>query len=318
VSPDRWPEVAVLGLGTMGHGIAQCFAVKGHRVRLFDADPETLASAPARIRRNLDVFLDLALIEPAEAEACLANLAPCDGLDSLAQGADLIIEAVSEDLELKRRLFAQLEALAGPEAILATNTSALSIGLISQNLQRPERVVGLHFWNPPHVLPCVEIIRSRFTSEQVFEAAAALIQAIGKEPVRVLKDVPGFLGNRMQHALQREAMNLVDKGIASPEDVDRVVKYGFGPRLAFIGPLERADQGGLDVTYQVQSFLLPHLDNSTRPSSSLEAKVREGRFGLKTGQGYYDWPPDRVERTLRERDRLLIRILSLVRETGLD
>ena len=167
-----------------------------------------------------------------------------EDLPSAVQGTGLVIETVSEKLDLKRRLFAELEELTSPETILCSNTSALSITSISQGLRHPERVLGTHFWNPPHILPCVEVIKSQTTSDRVFEEVVSLLAELGKEPVRVLRDVPGFVGNRMQHALQREAMYLVDQGIAAPEEVDRVVKFGFGLRLALMGPLERSDWGG--------------------------------------------------------------------------
>lgn len=255
--------IGIIGAGTMGHGIAQCFAVKGWQVRLYDAHAETMETVLGRIRATLGVFVEAGIIDGDTAESALARVLLCDALTMATQGPDLIIETISEDLEIKRRLFTELEGLVGPETILCTNTSAISISAISQGLQHPERILGTHFWNPPHVLPCVEVIKSNFTSDAVFEKVVAIMAAIGKEPIRVLKDVPGFVGNRMQHALQREAMDLVDQGIAAPEEVDRVVKYGFGLRLALMGPLERADLGGLDITYRVQKYLLPYLCNQT-------------------------------------------------------
>jgi 3-hydroxybutyryl-CoA dehydrogenase len=171
--------------------------------------------------------------------------------------------------------------------------------------------VGTHFWNPPHVLPCVEVIKSRFTSDEVFEKIVGVLRAIDKEPIRVLKDVPGFIGNRMQHALQREAMDIVDQGIASPEEVDRVVKFGFGLRLALMGPLERSDQGGLDITYRVQKYLLPYLCNRIDPSPILTEKVSAGHLGVKAGRGYYEWPPEKTAETIKARDRLLLELIKL-------
>ena len=272
-------EIGIIGAGTMGHGIAQCFAVKGWQVRLYDAKPEMRDTALSRIRANLKVFVEAGIIDRASAEATPEQVTLYDTLAAAAVGPELIIETISEELDLKRRLFAELEGLVKPETILCTNTSAISISAISQGLKHPERVLGTHFWNPPHVLPCVEVIKSAYTSEAVFEKVVAIIAAIGKEPIRVLKDVPGFVGNRMQHALQREAMNLVDQGIAAPEDVDRVVKYGFGLRLALMGPLERADLGGLDITYRVQKYLLPYLCNETHPSPLLAEKVTPDTWG---------------------------------------
>lgn len=305
-------EVGIIGAGTMGHGIAQCFAVKGWQVRLYDTRPETLKTAPDRIRANLNVFVEAGIIDPDTARAAAERVILCDTLALAAQGPELIIETISEELDLKRKLFTELEGLVPPETIFCTNTSAISITSICRYLKHRERALGTHFWNPPHVLPCVEIIKSQYTSEDVFEKVVSIIAAIGKEPVRVHKDVPGFLGNRMQHALQREAMSIVEQGIASPEEVDRVVKFGFGLRLALMGPLERADLGGLDITYKVQKYLLPHLCNEIEPSALLAEKVAEGHLGAKSGQGYYPWPPEKTAETIRTRDRLLLDLIKLI------
>jgi 3-hydroxybutyryl-CoA dehydrogenase len=305
------PEVGIIGAGTMGHGIAQCFAVKGWQVRLFDVNREVLGTAPARIRSNLELFVEVGLAQPEAVAAALQNVALSADLPSAVQGPSLIIETVSEQLDLKRRLFTELETLVHPETILCTNTSALSIASISRGLKHPERVLGTHFWNPPHILPCVEVIKSETTSDRVFEEVVSLLADLGKEPVRVLRDVPGFIGNRMQHALQREAMNLVDQGIAAPEEVDRVVKFGFGLRLALMGPLERSDWGGLDITYQVQKYLLPYLCNDTKPLTLLAQKVSAGELGVKTGQGWFDWPKEKKAQAIKERDRRLIELIRL-------
>ncbi len=307
------PEVGIIGAGTMGHGIAQCFAVKGWRVRLYDVNREILCSAPARIRSNLELFVEVGWAQPEAIEEAIQNIALGQDLPSVTQGPGLIIETVSEQLDLKRRLLAKLEELSSSETILCTNTSALSITSISRGLKHPERVLGTHFWNPPHILPCVEVIKSETTSDRVFEEVVSLLAGLGKEPVRVLRDVPGFIGNRMQHALQREAMYLVDQGIAAPEEVDRVVKFGFGLRLALMGPLERSDWGGLDITYQVQKYLLPYLCSDTRPSPLLTQKVSVGDLGVKTGQGYFDWPAEKTARAIKERDRRLLALIHFLK-----
>jgi len=307
------PEVGIIGAGTMGHGIAQCFAVKGWQVRLYDINREVLGTALVRIRSNLELFVEVGWVQPEAVEAAIQNIALCQNLPSVAHGPGLIIETVSEQLDLKRRLLAELEELTGPETILCTNTSALSITSISRGLKHPERVLGTHFWNPPHILPCVEVIKSETTSDRVFEVVVSLLADLGKEPVRVLRDVPGFVGNRMQHALQREAMYLVDQGIAAPEEVDRVVKFGFGLRLALMGPLERSDWGGLDITYQVQKYLLPYLCNDTTPSPLLSRKVAAGELGAKTGQGWFDWPEEKKVRAIKERDRKLMALIHFLK-----
>jgi len=307
-------KIGILGAGTMGHGIAQCFAVKGYRVGVFDANPEALKSTPDRIRSSLDVFEALGLLGDDTVTRCLENLTLSDRLEAVTESSDLIIECIDENIDLKRRVFARVETATDPRTILCTNTSAISITEIGRGLQSRQRFLGTHFWNPPSIIPCVEVIRSEFTADAVFDTVVALMKTIGKEPIRVHKDVPGFVGNRMQHALQREAMSLVENGIAEPEDVDRVVKFGFGLRLALMGPLERADLGGLDVTYQVQKYLLKYLDNRTEPSQFLEKMVKKGHKGLKTGRGFYAWDRKKAEKAVKERDRLLLALIRLVSE----
>ena len=307
---------AIIGGGTMGHGIAQCFAVAGWRARVHDALPACLASLKDRVAANLAVFEEMGLVDAAGARAALDNIIPCHTLAEAVSDAALVVETVSENLALKGRIFGEIERAAPGDALLATNTSAIAIGEIAPALARPARLVGTHFWNPPHVIPCVEVIRHDGTDPAVFEAVADIMAAIGKEPVRVLQDLPGFLGNRLQHALQREALHLVDSGAASAEDVDKVVRHGFGLRLALMGPLKRADLGGLDVTLAVQSYLLPHLHDGVEASAGLREMVARGRLGAKVGRGYYDWPPEKLRRELHHRDRLLLAILKLRREAG--
>jgi len=305
--------IAILGAGTMGHGIAQVFAVRGHPVRLYDPSAAALEAAPQRIRRGMEPFLQLGLHTPREAERCLENLALCSELEAACRGARVVIEAAPEDLGLKQGLLARAQAAAEPDALLCSNTSALSVSAMSRGLEKPDRLVGTHFWNPAPVIPCVEIVRGEKTSDRSVDEAWSLVAAAGKQPVRVRREVPGFLGNRLQHALQREALYLVEQGIASPEDVDRVVKFGFGLRYALMGPLERADLGGLDVTYAVQQTVLPGLDNRTTPSELLRRRVQAGELGVKSGRGFYKWTPEKKERLQGRRDLALLGILQLTR-----
>ena len=305
-------NIGVLGAGLMGHGIAQLLSVGGCRVRLFDENPQVLGTALQRMADNLQVFLRLGMITQGEIDLALDRITLADDMADLCLDRDLVIEAVSENLELKRKVFATLEGLTSPACILASNTSAISIGKIAQNLTRPGRVVGTHFWNPPHVVPCVEVIRGPQTEDAVMEAVFALLRRVGKRPVRVQKDVPGFVGNRMQHALWREAIALVQEGIAGAEDVDEVVRYSFGLRLAFLGPLATADLAGLDLTYEVHKDLFPHLDRSTEPSPLLTEKIKQGELGAKSGQGFHKWTPEKLRQVVSRRDEVLLRILREV------
>jgi 3-hydroxybutyryl-CoA dehydrogenase len=297
----------------MGHGIAQVFALKRYKVKLFDNDPNVLQSAPEKIHNNLQTLLEMHLVEPQEIEDCLNHLQLCHTLPEMCEGVELTIEAVSENVDLKRAIFGELEALTTPQTILCSNTSGISIGLISENLRFKERVIGTHFWNPPHIVPCVEVIKSQFAADEVFHTVFELMERVGKKPVRVLKDIPGFLGNRLQHALWREAISLVEKGIAAPEDIDRVVKFGFGLRLPFIGPLETADLAGLDLVYDIHKYLFSDLENRSTPSPLLKTLLDQKATGVKSKKGFYNWTDERTKQIIQQRDKALLKITEVIK-----
>ena len=305
--------IGVIGAGLMGHGIAQVFALKGYKVKLFDNDPKVLESAPEKIHNNLQTLLEMHLVEPQEIEDCQNHLQLCHTLPEMCEGVELTIEAVSENVDLKRAIFGELEALTTPQTILCSNTSGISIGLISENLRFKERVIGTHFWNPPHIVPCVEVIKSQFAADEVFHTVIELMERVGKKPVRVLKDIPGFLGNRLQHALWREAISLVEKGIAAPEDIDRVVKYGFGLRLPFIGPLETADLAGLDLVYDIHKYLFSDLENRSTPSPLLKTLLDQKATGVKSKKGFYNWTDERTKQIIQQRDKALLKITEVIK-----
>ena len=305
--------IGVIGAGLMGHGIAQVFALKGYKVKLFDNDPKVLESSPEKIHNNLQTLLEMHLVESQEIEDCLNHLQLCHTLPEMCEGVELTIEAVSENVDLKRAIFGELEALTRPQTILCSNTSGISIGLISENLRFKERVIGTHFWNPPHIVPCVEVIKSQFAADEVFHTVIELMERVGKKPVRVLKDIPGFLGNRLQHALWREAISLVEKGIAAPEDIDRVVKYGFGLRLPFIGPLETADLAGLDLVYDIHKYLFSDLENRSTPSPLLKTLLDQKATGVKSKKGFYNWTDERTKQIIQQRDKALLKITEVIK-----
>jgi len=305
--------IGIIGAGLMGHGIAQVFALKGYKVKLFDNDPKVLESAPEKIHNNLQTLLEMHLVESQEIEDCLNHLQLCHTLPEMCEGVELTIEAVSENVDLKRAIFGELEALTTPQTILCSNTSGISIGLISENLRFKERVIGTHFWNPPHIVPCVEVIKSQFAADEVFHTVIELMERVGKKPVRVLKDIPGFLGNRLQHALWREAISLVEKGIAAPEDIDRVVKYGFGLRLPFIGPLETADLAGLDLVYDIHKYLFSDLENRSTPSPLLKTLLDQKATGVKSKKGFYNCTDERTKQIIQQRDKALLKITEVIK-----
>jgi 3-hydroxyacyl-CoA dehydrogenase len=306
--------IGIVGAGLMGHGIAQVFGIKGYRINLYDKDQEVLESAPSRIRKNLQAFQELKLSKGADAERCLRNIHLCRDVSDLCKGVDVVIEAVSENLKVKQLVFAELERFASREAILCTNTSGIRIGKISENLQFKDRVVGTHFWNPPHIVSCVEVIKGEYTSEEAFQTIADLMKKAGKEPVRVLKDIPGFLGNRLQLALFREALSLRQRGVAEPEDIDRVVKYGFGSRLPFIGPFETMDLAGHDLGYEVQKYLFPELCSDSKPLNVLKRMVHHGTLGVKTRKGFYKWNDAKIKNVMNRRDVGLLELIKLRRK----
>ncbi|NPU85986.1 MAG: 3-hydroxyacyl-CoA dehydrogenase family protein [Syntrophaceae bacterium] len=302
-------HIGVLGAGLMGHGIAQVFASAGFRVNIFDADTAFLKTAKDRIANNFKPFISLNLAGPEDVEKCLERVTLSGSMKALCDGPQVIIEAISEDAGAKKKVYAEMEAHSPTDTIFSSNTSALSITEIGSGLRHRERFLGSHFWNPPHIIPCVEVIMGAFTAADVFETFYSLMEKVNKVPVRVLQDVPGFLGNRLQHAMWREAIYLREKNIASAEDIDKVVKYGFGVRMSFIGPLETADLAGLNLTHDIEKYLFPYLNASTEPSPALEKLVVEGSTGVRAGKGFYDWTPEKIREIIARRDVVLLRIL---------
>jgi 3-hydroxybutyryl-CoA dehydrogenase len=274
-------RIAVIGAGLMGHGIAQVFALAGHAVTIYDAVQASLDTVNARVAANLR---DL-----GDDETAAARVRPCGVLADAVGDADYVVEAVSEDLPLKQKLFAEIETCVGPQTILASNTSVIPITAIMQGLQDRSRALGTHWWNPPYLVPLVEVIGTQWTSPQAIDWTMKLHAAAGKQPAHVKKDVPGFIGNRLQHALWREAVSLVEHGICDAETVDTVIKAAFGRRLAVLGPLENADLVGTDLTLAIHKTVLPDIDRRPGPSPYLEKLVAEGKLGFKSGEGFRKW-----------------------------
>jgi 3-hydroxybutyryl-CoA dehydrogenase len=285
----RFEKAAVIGTGMMGPGIAVTLAFGGVSSVLLSRTEEGARQGLDKARANIDFLLDAGLIDDAKARDARERIrASSDAMAEVA-GVDLVIESAPENMAFKKDLFADLERAARPDAVLATNTSGLSITEIASACQRPERVVTTHFWNPPHLMPLVEIVRGEKTSPAIAEALHALLLACGKVPVIVKKDRPGQLGNRLQHALIREAANIVAEGIADAEDVDLAAKMGFGLRLPVYGILEHQDMVGLDMGTAITDYVCADLNNEGRAPEIMHQKVREGNLGVKTGLGFYDW-----------------------------
>jgi 3-hydroxybutyryl-CoA dehydrogenase len=277
-------RIAVVGAGLMGHGIAQVFALAGHHVIITDSFHANLDTVKARISANLR---DL-----GDDERAIDRVTPLTDLAGTVRDADYVVEAVSEDLPLKQTLFAEIEQHVRPDTILASNTSVIPITAIMGGLKRRERALGTHWWNPPYLVPLVEVIGTEWTSQQVIDWTMALHADAGKKPAHVKKDVPGFIGNRLQHALWREAVSLVERGICDAETVDTVIKAAFGRRLAVLGPLENADLVGTDLTLAIHKTVLPDIESRPGPSPYLEKLVADGKLGFKSGEGFRKWSPE--------------------------
>jgi 3-hydroxybutyryl-CoA dehydrogenase len=291
-------NIAVIGAGLMGHSIAQIFLAGGYKVNLFDPNESALHAAQGSIN---DIF-SLLDQNPPSAE----SLTLCNSLQDAVVDSDLVIEAGPEKLAVKRDIFSQLCSYTRSTTILATNTSAIPIGDIANGLAHPERIVGTHFWNPPHLVRLVEVVQAQSTSEQVIATVIALLESVAMKSVHVKRDIPGFIGNRLQHALKREAIALVAAGVCDAETIDTVVKHSFGQRMAVLGPLEQSDLVGLELTLDIYKTLFPTLDNTAVPPQLLVDKVQQGHLGMKTGSGFRQWTPESAnEVRFRLRDFLV-------------
>ena len=290
-------HILVIGAGLMGHSIAGVFAAAGATVTVHDANTAVLEQVPDRVRRQLD---SLGRDQAAAERIRLAAI-----LEDAATDAHLVIEAVPEILELKQKLFAELSVLL-PHAVLATNTSVFKIGDVARDAVDPQRVVGAHWWNPPHLVPLVEVIQGESTATDTVDWLLSILAGAGKVPVHVRKDIPGFIGNRIQHAMWREALSLVESGVCDAETVDLVVRNSFGLRMPAMGPIENADYVGLDLAAAVHNYLFPSLNNDDHASPLLTKLIDEGHLGAKTGSGLLTWDANaRAEAAQRLEQHLL-------------
>ena len=284
-------QIAVIGAGLMGHGIALTLARAGQYVAVTDPVVEARAALPGRVAESLRL-MGVGEVESANA---LKRIEVFDGIAGAVRAADFVFEAAPEKMALKQSIFAEIEAAAPPGAVLCSNTSVMPITEIMSGLKDKTRALGTHWWNPPHLIPLVEVIRTAATSEAAMAATMDLLADAGKTPVRVEKDVPGFIGNRLQHALWREAISLVERGICDAAAVDAVIKASFGRRLAVLGPLENADLVGTDLTLDIHNTVLADLENRQGPSPLLQQMVADGRLGMKSGEGFRKWTPEQAQ-----------------------
>jgi 3-hydroxybutyryl-CoA dehydrogenase len=299
-------KTTVIGAGLMGGQIAVVLAVGSRETFLMSRRRETIERALTNIPRYTNELYNNGILR-SPPEEVFGRIHATTSLEEAAEDAELVVEAVTEDLDVKRDVFKRLDKVARPEAILASNTSGLPISRIAEATERPERVVGSHFIQPAHIVPLVEVVKGAKTSEDTVLRAADIWRGLGKVPIIVKNDLPGFIVNRMQHALVREAVFLLAKGVAEAKDIDLAVTLGLGPRFTVSGPLEQRDLNGIDVNYMVARHLWSQLSGWEEPLNYLKGKVDKGELGLKVGKGYYDWSGSDPTEVRRIRDEALIK-----------
>jgi 3-hydroxybutyryl-CoA dehydrogenase len=307
--PQSERHALVIGGGTMGVGIIAMFLGHGWKVDVVSRSASTRDGLPAAAARAL-----AAMGKPADT----AGLKTFATLPEAAwPSIEIVVETVTEDLALKRQLFAEMEKLARPDCALTSNSSSFPISEIAKGLATQHRMMGLHFFMPAHLIPLVEVVRSVHTDVAKAEAVGAIMAALGKRPVQVKKDVIGFLGNRIQGALMREALWLIEQGVASPEDIDATVRLSFGFRYAAAGPIVQKEHSGWDTTCAVAKIIWPDLTNADGPPPILQRNVDEGRIGFKTRRGFFEWDDESIAKERARYERALRKCLEIFRDEGI-
>lgn len=306
----RFESAAVIGTGMMGPGIAVTLALGGLRVAIVSRTQDGAAAGLEKASAQVRLLEENALLTSDRVEQLRGALRATANFDEAVSGADLVIESGPENIEFKQELFARTESLVRPSSVLASNTSSLSITAVASKCRLPERVLTAHFWNPPHLMPLVEIVKGEKTSDEVAQAVRDLLARCGKVPVMVRKDRPGQLGNRLQMALWREAVNIVQEGIADASDVDLAAKLGFGIRLPVYGIFEHADAVGLDLVHTVMDYTARDLYNQPQAPPLMKELVACHDLGVKTGRGFYDWSKKDIGAVLKLRDRFVLEFLK--------
>lgn len=310
-------RVTVIGVGIMGSGLAAEYAASGRDVIVVARGPGSASTGEARVAAALET-LERGGALAGDLATARARVRVSLDLASAVRSSDLVVESVPEDLELKRQVFGAVEAACSGRTILASNTSGLPITQIARDLAAPDRLIGTHYLNPPHLMPPVEIIPGEATAADVVDTMVHLLAGMGKAPVVVRREVPGFLWNRIQFALAREAFWLVEQGVATMEEVDLVVRQGLGRRWSIAGPFASLDLGGIDTMAKVAAYLFPELSTAQEVPALLERRIAEGRHGAKTGAGFYEWPAEKLDETLARRDTALLAALRADRRERLD
>jgi len=308
-------NVTVVGAGTMGHSLAQVFAQGGYDVWLNDLQDEILEKARSLIASNLKTLAELGLVEESQKASILSRIRTTTKIEEAGKDADFVIEAIIEDQAAKKEMFMTLDRVCPPRAILASNTSYMDIFKFVRT-RRPDKVLITHWFAPPHIVPLVEIVRGPKTSQQTVDTVKDLLTRLGKKPIVISKFLPGFIANRLQSALGAEVLFLLDKGYATPEDIDTATKASFGLRIPILGLVKRMDFTGLDLSQKVLRNALYKLPPPRTRSKTVDRLVSQGRLGVKTGRGFYDYGGRSTEEIMKERDFKLIKLREFLKEMG--
>lgn len=303
-------KLSIIGCGTMGHSIALSAAWAGIEVKISGVNEQDLAIADKGLRNKLTVMVQNELFNEAMAEEIRKRIVFSTSLEEVVQGATYIIEVIPENIQMKRELYKEIEAICGKDTILASNTSGFTPTSLAEETEYPNRFIVTHFWNPGHLIPLVEVVKGEKTDQETVERTMKLLNEMNKKPILINKEIPGFIGNRLQYALFREAQSLLDEGVATKEDIDAAVTYSIGRRLPITGPLMTADMGGLDVFSAISNYLFEDLSTEDKSGAHLSHLVEQKKFGDKSGEGFYMWDQETSEAINAEREKTLIHFLK--------
>lgn len=307
-------KLSIIGCGTMGHSISLAAAWAGMEVKVSGMNEEDIRRANQGLDNKLNVMTENGLFDEAEAKGIRARITLVTSLQEAVQDATFIIEAIPEVIEMKHKLYKELEQLVGENVVIASNTSGFTPTSLAAASTHPGRFIVTHFWNPGHLIPLVEVVKGKQTDQDTIDRSMTLIKLMNKQPILIHKEIPGFIGNRLQYALFREAQLLLDEGVATKEDIDAAVTYSIGRRLPITGPLMTADMGGLDVFSAISNYLFEDLSTAKKSGNVLTSLVEEGKLGDKSGEGFYTWDEATSKKINAEREQTLIHFLKLDRK----
>ncbi len=310
-------KLSIIGCGTMGHSIALSAAWAGLNVKVVGVNEEDLKRADKGLHNKIEVMVENELFSEREGQEIRSRITLLTSLQEAVEDATFIIEAIPEVLEMKHRFYQELEQLIGEDVVIASNTSGFTPTSLAEKALHPERFIVTHYWNPAHLIPLVEVVKGEKTNQETIDRAMLFMKRMNKQPIFLNKEIPGFIGNRLQYALFREAQALLDQGVATKEDIDAAVTYSIGRRLPITGPLMTADMGGLDVFSAISNYLFEGLSTAKKSGSVLTGLVEEGKLGDKSGEGFYQWDEAASGKINREREKTLIHFLKLDRERKL-